>query len=110
MAQLVRSETGLALQRRRWLLGLGLGWVLVFCVSVAVMYSSQALIEGRLEVFCSLGDFLICGPFGSGVVGLFVSYVVIDLSQALIITRVARFLDLSGCNFLLIPSIMGHHA
>jgi len=30
------------------------------------------------------------------VVGLFISFVLIDLSQALIITRVARFLDCSG--------------
>ena len=33
------------------------------------------------------------------VVGLFVSFVLIYLSQALIITHVARFLDCSGCIF-----------
>jgi len=35
------------------------------------------------------------------VVGLFVSSVLIYLSQALIITHVARFLDRSGCIFYL---------
>ena len=35
------------------------------------------------------------------VVGLFVSFVLIYLSQALIITRVARFLDCSGLIFYL---------
>jgi len=33
------------------------------------------------------------------VVGLFVSFVLINLSQALIFTRVARFLDCSGFIF-----------
>jgi hypothetical protein len=44
------------------------------------------------------------------VVGLFVSFVLINLSQALIITRVARFLDCSGFNLYLFHSIMGHRA
>jgi hypothetical protein len=35
------------------------------------------------------------------VVGLFVSFILIYLSQALIITRVARFLDCLGCIFYL---------
>jgi hypothetical protein len=33
--------------------------------------------------------------------GLFVSFVLIYLCQALTITRIARFLDCSGCNFYL---------
>jgi hypothetical protein len=35
------------------------------------------------------------------VMGLFVSVVLISVSQALIITHVARFLDCSGCIFYL---------
>ena len=44
------------------------------------------------------------------VVGLFVSFVLMYSSQALIITCVARFLDYLGFIFLFIHSIMGHHA
>jgi hypothetical protein len=43
------------------------------------------------------------------VVGLFVSFVLIYLCQALIITRIARGLDCKGF-ILYIHSIMGHRA
>jgi len=41
-------------------------------------------------------------------VGLFVFFVLIYLSQALIITHVTRLLDCSGCIFDFIHSIKGH--
>jgi hypothetical protein len=44
------------------------------------------------------------------VVGLFVSTVLINLSQALIITHVVRFVDCAGFIFQIIHSIMGHCA
>ena len=62
-----------------------------------------------MEVFCSLRVFWYCGSFGLGVVGLFVSIVLIYSFQALIITGVMRFLDHSGFILYLVYSIMGHH-
>ena len=59
-------------------------------------------------MFCLLKVFLYSGSSGLGVVGLFVSFVLIYLSQALIITWVARLLDRSGFIPYFIHSIMGY--
>jgi len=61
-----------------------------------------------VEVFCLLRIVLYYGSSGLGVVGLFVSFVPINLSQALIITHVARLLDRSGSILYFVNSIMGH--
>jgi len=63
-----------------------------------------------VEVFCSLRVVLLSGSFGFGVVGLFITFVPINVSRALIITCVAKLLDRSGFTLHFIHSFLGHCA
>ena len=63
-----------------------------------------------MEGFCSDRACLYSGLFGLGVVGLCISFVLIYLCRALIVTRVTRLLDHPGFIFDYIHSIMGHRA
>ena len=61
-----------------------------------------------MEVLCSFLVFLYSGSCGLGVVGLFISFVPINLSQAFIITCVTRYWDRTGYIIHFIYTIMGH--
>ena len=77
--------------------------------SFAVKYSLQAKIEPHVQVLYLVRVNLFSGSFGLGVVGLLISFVLIDSSQALSITHVTMFWEGSELIFDFIHRHMGHH-
>jgi hypothetical protein len=90
MDRYARSEPGLILQRRR-AFGLKSGSCLVslLCCNLFISGTEEDTCGGVVFVWVR-------------VAGFFVSFVLICLSQPLIITPIARFLDWSGCIFYLL--------
>lgn len=74
-----------------------------------MIYSSQALSKACVEVICSVQVVSFSGSFVLGVVGLFMFFVLIILSQAFIIICITRYLVCLGLIFYFIHSIMGYH-